>query len=181
MVNPFQFFLKVMSDSLWWSTPPPTFCYGFLSPSFGHGLFLNQILDHQHRFFLDNTGKVGTENGISFRRGYTVLNFGHGFFLGGKKLHCVQSGGRQGLFKGTGFTSSTFITFMKFCASVPANQKSAFGCKTWRNCRLRCGEPGAALHLVHLLSHRRNRFPVFFWWCQFLWVTHRLTVFKPEN
>lgn len=58
---------------------PPTFCYGFLYPSFGHRLFLNQILDHQHLFFLDNTGKVGTENGISFRRGYRVLIFGHVF------------------------------------------------------------------------------------------------------
>ena len=49
--------------------------------SFGHLLFLNQILDHQHRFFLDTTGKVGTENWILFRRGYSyrVLIFGHVF------------------------------------------------------------------------------------------------------
>lgn len=64
--------------------PPTHFVMGFyIHPlvSFGHLLFLNQILDHQHRFFLDNTGKVGTENGISFRRGYRVLIFGHVFSL----------------------------------------------------------------------------------------------------
>ena len=112
--------------------------------------FWTRFLTISTVFFLDNTGKVGTENGISFRRGYRVLIFGHVFSWVVKSCRSFQ-GNRLHQFH--------FYHFYEILLIRSGESKISFGCKTWRNCRLCCGEPGAALHLVHLLSHRRNRFP----------------------
>ena len=78
MVNPFQFFLR------WWVTsddhqPPHILLWVSISILWSSFVFWTRFLTISIFFFLDNTGKVGTENGISFRRGYRVLIFGHVF------------------------------------------------------------------------------------------------------
>lgn len=160
---------------------PPTFCYGFLYPSFGHRLFLNQILDHQHLFFLDNTGKVGTENGISFRRGYRVLIFGHVFSWVIKSCSVFKVEGDKVFWREQASPVPLLSLLWNFTHPFRRRKNQLLGARHDETAV--CVAVNQVLHYIWSIYYLIGEtvFLFFFWWCQFLWVTHRLTVFKPEN